>query len=166
MRKGIVILLLGLVLGTAAFSGFYYLGTASCRSMMRESQPELAWLKREFGLSDKEFARITALHEAYLPLCAQRCRAIDEQNRTLKELLATNITNTPEIENLLAERAQTRAQCEVEMLKHFQEVSRAMPLEQGRRYLAWVQEQTIMRAQAMESRHHGDVGPAATTEAH
>jgi hypothetical protein len=39
------------------------------------------------------------------------------------------------------------------MLKHFQEVSRAMPPEQGRRYLAWVQEQTVLRGQAMENRH-------------
>jgi hypothetical protein len=28
-----------------------------------------------------------------------------------------------------------------------------MPPEQGRRYLDWVQEQTVLRPQAMESRH-------------
>jgi hypothetical protein len=28
-----------------------------------------------------------------------------------------------------------------------------MPPEQGRRYLAWVQEQTVLRGQAMENRH-------------
>ena len=47
MKKGGWILLLGLILGTGAFSGFYYLGTASCRNLMREPQPELAWLKQE-----------------------------------------------------------------------------------------------------------------------
>ncbi len=35
------------------------------------------------------------------------------------------------------------------MLKHFFEVSRAMSPEQGRRYLAWVQEQTCLREQMM-----------------
>ena len=44
MKKGATILLLGLLLATAAFCGFYYLGTASCRRMMRGPQPELAWL--------------------------------------------------------------------------------------------------------------------------
>ena len=46
-------------IGTAAFSGFYYLGTARCRTIMHEPQPELAWLKQEFQLSDAEFVRIT-----------------------------------------------------------------------------------------------------------
>jgi hypothetical protein len=153
VKKGALILVAGLLLGGAAFSGFYYLGTAPCRSMMEESQPELAWLKQQFNLSDKEFARITALHDAYLPQCAERCKVIKEQNRKLKALLEKDPTVTPEVRELLAARAQTRATCEAEMLKHFQEVSRAMPPEQGRRYLAWVEEQTVLRPQAMEARH-------------
>lgn len=158
MKKGGLILLAGLVLGAAAFAGFYYAGTARCRSMLQGPQPELAWLKREFGLSDAEFTRITALHEAYLPQCAARCQVIEEQNAKLRELLARSPSMTPEIERLLTERATTRAQCEAEMLKHFQEVSRAMPPEQGRRYLAWVQEQTVLHPQAMEMRHQTNSG--------
>jgi len=158
MKKGGLILLVGLLLGAAAFAGFYYLGTAPCRSMMQEPQPELAWLKKEFNLSDADFARVTAMHEAYLPQCSERCQVIGEQNAKLRELLAKDSTVTPEVENLLAERAKTRALCEGEMLKHFQEVSRAMPPEQGRRYLVWVREQTVLRAQAMESRHKMDDG--------
>ncbi|HEY5910681.1 MAG TPA: periplasmic heavy metal sensor, partial [Verrucomicrobiae bacterium] len=140
MKKGGFILSLGLLMGTAAFCGFYYLGTASCRHMMHEPQPELAWLKSEFGVSEAEFARITALHEAYLPRCAERCQVIEDQNRRLRELLAQNPAVTSEIQSLLTERARTRAQCEAEMLKHFEEVSRAMPAKQGRRYLEWVRE--------------------------
>lgn len=166
MKKGGLILVLGLLLGTGAFSGFYYLGTAPCRNLMRDPQPELAWLKQEFKLSDAEFARITALHEAYLPQCGQRCLVIEEQNAKLKELLAKDATVTPEIQNLLAERAKTRAQCEAEMLKHFQEVSRAMPPEQGRRYLAWVQEQTVLRPQAMEARHKADAAHHMQPDTH
>ena len=154
MKKGGLILLSGLLLGLAAFSGFYYLGMAPCRNMMHEPQPELAWLKKEFNLNKAEFARITQLHEAYLPQCAERCRLIEEQNEKLKAMLLRDSTVTPEIQNLLTARATTRAQCEGEMLKHFQNVSRAMPLEQGRRYLAWVQAQTVLQAQPMESRHN------------
>src|SRR6516225_6196692 len=129
MKKGGIILLAGLVLFTAAFAGFYYCGTSSCRAMMSEREPELAWLKKEFKLSDEEFARITKLHEAYLPQCAQRCMHIAEQNRKLEQLLGQVSSITPEIQNLLAERAKTRANCEAEMLKHFLEVSRTMPPE-------------------------------------
>ena len=153
MKKAALILSLGLLLATAGFSGFYYFGTASCRDMMRGPQPELAWLKKEFKLSDAEFARISQLHAAYMPQCAMRCQRIEEQNQKLKQLSSQATTVTPEIQSLLADRAKMRADCEAEMMKHFQEVSRAMPPEQGRRYLAWVQEQTILRGQAMENRH-------------
>jgi hypothetical protein len=60
---------------------------------------------------------------------------------------------TPEIQNLLVERTKTRAECEGEMMKHFIEISRTMPPEQGRRYLAWVEQQTFLHGQAMEERH-------------
>src|SRR5215831_11254860 len=107
MKKGALILLLGLVVGTAAFTGFYYLGTTSSREMIREPQPELAWLKKEFHLTDAEFARIAQMHEAYLPQCAKRCQRIAEQKQQLDRLLAAASAITPEIENLLLERART-----------------------------------------------------------
>jgi len=153
VRKATVILLLGLLGAAAAFSGFYYVGTAPCRALLNEPQPELAWLKREFKLSDAEFARVTKLHEAYLPQCRQRCLLIADQDRRLQQLLATATTMTPEIRNLLLERARTRADCEAEMLNHFLAVSRTMPPEQGRRYLAWAESQSSFRGQAMEERH-------------
>lgn len=158
MKKGGLILLTGLLLGVAAFAGFYYLGMASSRDMLQEPEPELGWLKKEFNLSQAEFARISQLHEAYLPGCAARCRVIGEQNRRLHELLAKDATVTPEVQQLLDERARTRSQCEAEMLKHFQAVSRAMPPEQGRRYLAWVEAQALLRTQGMEERHNLEPG--------
>ncbi len=153
MKKGLFILALGLVLGTAGFTGFYYFGTASCRQMMCEPQPELAWLKKEFKLSDAEFARISELHVAYLPQCAARCQRIEEQNQKLKQLFSQASAVTPEIQNLLNERARMRADCETEMMKHFIAVSKTMPAEQGRRYLDWVEKQTFLRGQGMEERH-------------
>jgi hypothetical protein len=153
MKKGALIVLLGLVVGTAAFTCFYYVGTASSREMMREPQPELAWLKKEFHLTDVEFARISKMHKAYLPQCAERCRRIAEQKQQLEHLLATTATLTPEIQNLLLERARTRAECETEMLKHFLAVSQTMPPDQGRRYLAWVESQSSLSGQGMEEKH-------------
>ncbi len=153
MKKGGLILLASVLLGAAAFLGFYYTGTASCRAMMRDPQPELAWLKKEFKLSNTDYARLVKLHEAYLPQCAQRCQRIAEQNRQLQQLLSNTTAMSPEIQNLLAERAKTRASCEAEMLKHFIEVSRTMPAEQGRRYLQWVEQQTFLNTEDMEKRH-------------
>ena len=161
MKRGPVILLLGLILGSAGFAGFYYLGTAACRDMMRGPQPELSWLKKEFKLSDAEFARVSELHAAYLPQCATRCQKIEEQNQKLQQLFSQATNVTPEIQALLAERAKLRAECEGEMMNHFIQVSRTMPLKQGRRYLVWVEKQTFLHGQAMEDRHRLEADPHA-----
>jgi len=166
MRKGALILLLGLLLGTAAFCGFFYLGTAGSRQILQAPEPELAWLKRQFNLGDAEFARISKLHEAYLPQCAERCRHIEELNQKLAALLAQATNVSPEIEGLLLERSRMRANCETEMLKHFVAVSQTMPPAQGRRYLEWVERETCLKSQAMEQRHHQDASRAGAQEHH
>jgi hypothetical protein len=153
VKKGTLILLIGLVLGTGGFAAAYYVKTASCRDMMREPQPELAWLKKEFNLSETEFKRVVELHEAYLPQCGERCRKIEEQNQRLEALLAKSSEVTPEVQEMIAERARMRAACETEMLKHFVQVSHTMPPQQGQRYLAWVERHTFLNGQGMEQRH-------------
>ncbi len=166
MNRGGAVLLAGLVACAAAFCGVYCWGTAPARRLMREEEPELAWLKAEFKLSDAEMSRITHLHEAYLPQCRERCRLVERLNARLDGLLGKSDAMTSEIRDLLAERARIRADCEVEMLKHFLAVSRTMPPEQGRRYLAWVEQQTIFRPTAMESRHHHEGGHDPGHHAH
>lgn len=157
MRRGFLILGLGLIAALIAYSGFYLAGTAGLREWRESRQPELAWLKQEFKLSDAEFVRLSQLHEAYLPQCRERCRVIRQMNDKLGQLLATTSDVTPAVESALADRAKMRSECQAEMLKHFFEVSRAMPPEQGRRYLAWVQEQTCLREQTM---NHGEATTA------
>ena len=156
-----MILLLGIVLALAAYFTFYYASTARSRRMERMDAPELAWLQDQFHLTDAEFARIRQMHEAYLEGCAQRCANIDEVNQHLRMLLAATNTVTPEIERTLAQAAALRAECQAKMLQHFYEVSRTMPAEQGRRYLEWVQQQTIlpnahssMQAGTAHEHHH------------
>src|SRR5712675_2045588 len=149
MKKGVLILVFGLVAAAAAYGCIYFACTASARSLQRTDKPELAWLKEEFNLSDAEFKRVADLHAAYLPQCAEMCRQIDTQSQHLKELLAATNQITPEIEAAIAESSHLRAECQRNMLKHFYEVSRTMPPEQGRRYLAWVQERTFLSNDSM-----------------
>lgn len=166
MKKGTLILLLGLLLGVSGFTGFYYLGTAPGRSLMCKPQPELAWLKQEFKLSDAEFARISRMHQAYLPQCRERCRRIEALNLKLQQSLALATNMTPEIEELVRQRARMRADCETEMLKHFLAVSRTMPPAEGRRYLEWVEQQTFLRDQGMEQHHHLQKAQPVVAEHH
>jgi hypothetical protein len=143
MRRPILILLAGLALAALAYCGVYYAGTASCCRMEQGKAPELTWLKQEFHLSDAEFKRVSEMHETYLSGCAERCRQIDQKNEEVARLLAATNNVTPEIEKALAESALLRADCQKKMLQHFYDISRTMPPEQGKRYLAWVQQQTV-----------------------
>ncbi len=149
MKRGLLILSIGVLGAVVAFCCVYRIGTATPRALMQSSQPELAWLQHKFNLGEAEFKRISDLHAGYLPQCLERCRQIDELNGKLANLLATAPLITIEIESLLKERAQLRANCQLEMLKHFFQVSHTMPAEQGRRYLDWAQENTCLREDRM-----------------
>ncbi|HXT39242.1 MAG TPA: periplasmic heavy metal sensor [Candidatus Angelobacter sp.] len=162
MKRGVAILFIGLALGLCAYCGFYFAGTAAHRTMLESDTPELAWLKREFDLNETEFARVVQLHDAYKSECMTMCRRIDAKNAELKKLLTRSDTLTPEIEAKLAEAGQLRVECQKNMLRHFLEVSRTMPPEQGRRYLAWVQEKTFLP----EHKMHNQGSAAVSSDEH
>ena len=153
MKRAALILILGLAGAVAAYCAFYRHGTAKERVLLESPAPELAWLKEEFHLGEPEFTRIADLHDAYLPHCKDMCRRIDQENVALRELLAKTNVLTSEIEQRLTASSQLRLECQKQMLQHFLEVSRQMPPEQGRRYLAWVQERTFLPRLGMTDAH-------------
>lgn len=149
MKRPLVILAVGLLVALAGYCGFYLAGSAWHRDLLHSQSPELLWLKKEFNLSDTELTRIAKLHEAYRPHCKKLCRRIDEQNARLKRVLASANGLAPEVEQCLTEAAQLRSKCQRDMLQHFFEVSQTMPPEQGRRYLEWILERTVLAAAPM-----------------
>ena len=154
MKRSVTILIIGIMAALAAYAGGYFAGTSKPRALMRSETPELAWLRDEFNLSPTEFQRISALHDAYLPGCATRCGQIDAVNAELRALLSTTKTITPEIQRRLAEAATLRVECQTAMWNHFLAVSQAMPPEQGKRYLAWIEDQTFLPEHRMGGHHH------------
>jgi hypothetical protein len=115
-----------------------YLGAMHlCARQM--SADDLSWLKREFRLSDVEMQRVRQLHEGYLPQCREMCGKIAAKQEEVSEVLAKG--QAPD--EKLVELGTLRAQCQAQMLRHFQEVSQAMPAEQGKRYLSEMQRLTL-----------------------
>ena len=160
MKRAWLILLGGLAAGLIGYACIYLHATSAQRSMERSSCPELAWLKTEYHLTDAQFAQAVLLHDAYKPKCAEMCRRIDDQNAKIQQLLAATNTVTPEIKDALANASQLRVECESAMMQHFYQVSRVMSQEQGKRYLAWMQQETLLPGRmlptgppAMEHRH-------------
>jgi len=152
MKRTWLILLGGIAAGCVAYAGIYLRTTSAQRSMEQSTRPELAWIKKEYHLTDAQFAQVVQLHDAYHPKCAEMCRRIDEQNAKIQQLLAATNAVSPEIKQALAEAARLRAECETAMLQHFYETSRQMPPEQGKRYLAWVQSETLLPGQMVPTK--------------
>ena len=153
VKRTILILVLGGILSVGGYWASYRANTAQHRAVMDSEAPELMWLKTEFKLSDEEFARISRLHEGYLPGCMERCAKIAKINQKLEQLLAATNGITPEIEQAIDDAARMRAECQKTMLKHFDQVSQAMPPEQGRRYFEWVKEKTFLSSGEMPMEH-------------
>ena len=95
MKRGLLILALGVAGAVAAYCCFYLTGTATSRGWLRSPEPELAWLRHEFRLSDAEFDRVARLHAGYRPRCQERCRQIEALNRQLADQLAGATQLTP-----------------------------------------------------------------------
>lgn len=157
MNRPLVILLGALVLGAAIFAGSFYFSQRACANMMRGAD-DLSWLRIEFHLSDTEMARVRQLHEGYMPQCMEMCAKIAAKKSEVAAALANGTNVTAEAQKKLAELGELRAQCQAQMLQHFFEVSRAMPPEEGRRYLAEMERITIV--------FHEDVQQTMSTSVH
>ncbi len=138
----IVLLATVIVAGVAVLA--YFCTMRLCARQM--ATDDLAWLRREFRLSDAELQRIRQLHEGYLPKCREMCGRIAEKQGEVEKALETG--EAPD--EKLVELATVRAQCQAQMLRHFQEVSRAMAPEQGKRYLIEMQRLTLGFHQNLE----------------
>jgi hypothetical protein len=153
VRQPIKILSLALVIGLAA-GGFAYLASLRLSAKTMMGTDDLAWLKHEFKLNEAEMSRIRNLHEGYLPKCGEMCQQIAAKRNELDALVATNAANG-EIKQKLVELGNLRAKCQAQMLEHFEEVSRAMPQEQGTRYLAEMKRLTLASHQQLENSMSG-----------
>ena len=142
-KRSLITVVLALAACAILFVSSYVIAQRICAQHMNNSADDLAWLREEFRLGDTAMGRVRELHEGYMPKCAEMCKQIAAKKRELETALAgaTNVTATAE--QKLSELGALRAQCQTQMLRHFVEVSQAMPPEQGRRYLTEMQRLTL-----------------------
>jgi hypothetical protein len=143
MKRPLIIVICMLLAGGALFASSYLLGRHVCVACSARQNDNLDWLRQEFHLSDADMTRIYALHDGYMPKCADMCGRIAAKKQELDEALASATNVTATAKQKLAELAVLRSQCQAQMLEHFIEVSREMPPEEGRRYLEEMERLTI-----------------------
>jgi hypothetical protein len=143
MKRSYLVVLLALIASAAVFVGSYQIAQHFCARQVARTDDDLLWLKQEFRLTGAEMTRIRTLHNGYLPQCGEMCERIAAKKRELEQALTGETNFTAVAEQKLSELAALRARCQAQMLRHFVEVSRAMPPEQGQRYLAEMQRLTL-----------------------
>lgn len=155
MRRPFVILFGVMALAVAVFAGSFFVSRQISEKRAANSADDLAWLGAEFKLDAATLARVRELHQGYLPKCAEMCARIADKKSELETALAASTNVSPVAAQKLVELGELRAQCQAQMLQHFVEVSRAMPPEQGRRYLAEMQRLTLGFHEQMEQSMSG-----------
>lgn len=156
MNRSFVILLGALALGAAIFAGAYFAAQRTTMMCCENPADDLVWLKTEFHLDDTEMARIRALHDGYLPQCAEICKQIAAAKRELAAIVGNGTNLTAEAQAKLGEIAALRARCQSNMLQHFVTVSQAMPSAQGERYLAEMKRLTLGEHEQVEQSMSGE----------
>lgn len=160
MKRPLIIAVCVLLAGGALFASSCFLGRRVCALCATRQTDSLDWLRQEFHLSDAEMARIHGLHDDYMPKCAEMCAQIAAKKQELDQALAgaTNLSDVAK--QKLTELAVLRSRCQAQMLEHFIEVSRAMPPEEGARYLSEMERLTIDTHEQTEQAMSNHGGPA------
>ena len=142
MKRLVVILALAVLLGSGAYIVSY--GIARCTfCRMPDADDSSSWLRQEFHLSDAQYAQVKKLEADYHPHCVDMCDQLKQSHLALKNLILANGTMTPEIETALQKDGAVQQEWREDMLRHFYEVSQAMPPAEGKRYLQIMQAQVI-----------------------
>ncbi|MCW5557332.1 MAG: periplasmic heavy metal sensor [Verrucomicrobiae bacterium] len=137
-RHRIALALVVVTLGAGIFAASHGVTSRAWHFAAGQDGDQLAWLCREFAPPDEALAQIRKLHDGYQPKCDQMSSRIAAKNQELAAVLATQRVG-PEVEQKLQELAALRAECQAEMLRHFQDVAGTLPPQQGERYLREMQ---------------------------
>jgi len=156
MKKGILILVLALMAGIAAFWFTRSHQQAAGGDALLDGIPELAWLRGELDLTDEQFDKAIELHIAYRPLCVEMCRRIADTHAKVEALARESREMSPELEQATLEHARVHAECQRKMLTHLYETAALMNERQAARYLEIVLPSALNppASPAAASHHH------------
>ncbi len=90
-RWGIMVVILAVICGVCAFWATRSHMTEKRHGVMLDDLPELEWVKKEFQLSDEQFAKVRELHIGYRPKCTEMCRRISEAQNKLMTMFVVPV---------------------------------------------------------------------------
>lgn len=134
MVKNLIIISLSLALLACLYGGIYSWITKDTAKAMQSDHPELEWLRREYTLSDTQFAEIRTKHNAHDIVCRELCRDLVQIQQKLDTVISTHSEVSKEVQNTLAAWTEQRQRCRQAMLLHMYDVSSAMDEDSASRY--------------------------------
>lgn len=127
----------GLLVGIALVAGI--LGyRAGCDPALHEAARQgdaMAWLKREFHLTDRQYAAIEELHRTYTGSCNEHCRAIQEAIKARAALQTAQPVDAAAVAAAEQRVRELSIRCETALLRHLEQVAALMSPADGRCYL-------------------------------
>jgi Spy/CpxP family protein refolding chaperone len=135
MNRAVLLLLVSLLAGLAAFYGARFSKVAGQKSVLLDSMPELSWMKSELKLSDEQFQKVSELHTAYRPQCTEMCGRISQAHENMEALVHENPAMTPALEKAIHKHAVIHAECQEAMLRHIFQTASVMDPSQAARYI-------------------------------
>ncbi|MGA2444591.1 MAG: periplasmic heavy metal sensor [Opitutaceae bacterium] len=132
-----VFIAVGLLVAIALIAGL--LGyRAGCDPALHEAARQgdaMTWLKREFHLTDQQYAAIEKLHREYTGSCDEHCRMIQEAMKMRDALRAAQPVDAAAVTAADQRVRELSTRCETLLLRHLEQVAALMSPEDGRRYL-------------------------------
>lgn len=160
MKHGLWIVLAAVL---SAVAGFVITQKACCDVMTEDTAlqdggsrlPELQWLRREFELTDTQFAKVSDLHLAYRPTCEGLCMKVMASQDNIKRLVSDGTQVSPELKAALREQATLHVECQTALLTHLYQTAACLSPEQARSYLDAMLPQVIDMKMEPVAKHSG-----------
>jgi hypothetical protein len=142
MKTGLLILIGALMLSSSGYISTRWLSggqraaeCAACNIATLGTADALGWMRQDFALTDEEFAKVCALHDAYRPHCDVMC----ERMRTATARVSASLNDQPrmnaETEAALREYDEARAECQRDALNHVLDTASVMKPAAGRAFV-------------------------------
>lgn len=144
MIRNIIILVLSVALLACLYSGVFRMVTADAEKAMTAELPELEWLRREYALSDEQFAEIRSRHMAHDVICQKLCYDLVIAQKKLDTAIANSPEMSSEVQMALSEWTAQRKICREAAISHMYEISSVLAPEQGADYRRRVYENLII----------------------
>ncbi len=131
----ITVLIAALTVGIGGFVWSAHLAPLEHSTDQKAVEPELRWLRQEYGLSESTMERIAAKHRPYTAHCARIASALNESDAEMRRLVMGQTDITPELRKAMAQSVRINEKCKQEMLEYLFSVAKEMPPDRAQRYL-------------------------------